>query len=378
MKWGMMLSLTSATCGGRRRRIRLVEGPEQASQEHEQEPDRDAGEDAHLCAAAGLPVASGQQVPLHHVLVGPEGLQEVEDSSHEQEPEIVLDQAGLPVAQAELSPFPGGGDDLSGVPAAQDQGTAEQASPHQQDPLQEIGPDHALNAARQGVGHGQKAHHQDHPPHVPPGDEGQGQPQEVDGQAHVQHPAQNEGGGGIGLGRIPETGSQVLVGAHSKRAAVEDHEPSQGQKHHQRQAQVIGEGPHVAEVDVSGMTHEGGAAHHRPHEGEPHDPAGQVASGQEVVFRRFLAPGEVEGQAADKRQVDDQDRDVEWAHDGSGGFGWRREQWEIVPKNVLPGMEPQKSNALTRTLESKTTRVIHRPGWIARSPESVPFGTRCD
>ena len=264
-----------------------------------------------------LPVASGQQVPLHHVLVGPEGLQEVEDPSHEQEPEVVLDQAGFPVAQAELAPFPGGGDDLAGVLPPQNQGAAEHASPHQQDPLQEIGPDHALNAARQGVGHGQEAHHQDHPPHVPPGDEGQGQPQEVDGQAHVQDPAQDERDGGISLGRIPETGSQVLVGAHSKRAAVEDHEPPQRQKHHQRQAQVIGEGPHVAEKDVPGMAHEGGAAHHRSHKGEPHHPAGQVASGQEVVLRRFLAPGEVEGQAADKRQVDDQDRDVEWAHSAS-------------------------------------------------------------
>ena len=64
-----------------------VEGPEQAADEHECGPDRQAERGAHADATQGGAVGSGGEVALHHGLIGGVLLQVVEEAVERHGPE---------------------------------------------------------------------------------------------------------------------------------------------------------------------------------------------------------------------------------------------------------------------------------------------------
>ena len=143
---------------------------------------------------------SGQQVALYVVLVAAEGLQPNEYRADDQKPLVVFGGVPLPAVDLELAALPGGRKDLRGVGIGPEQNEqdAEQPPSHQEDALNDVGPDHGLDAADQGVEHGNRSQDQDHAGDVPPRQQGRGQRQKVVGDADVGHPADQKGGGAVG------------------------------------------------------------------------------------------------------------------------------------------------------------------------------------
>ena len=201
----------------------------------------------------------------------------------------------LPPVDLELAALPGDRKDLrgAGVGPEQDEQDAEQPPSHQEDALNDVGPDHGLDAADQGVEHGYRSQNQDHAGDVPPRQQGRGQRQKVVGDADVGNPADQKGGGAVGARGVAEPLFQVFVGRHAHAPTVEQHDASGKQQHHDQRDQMGGDQKHVVVEDVSGMSHEGGAPANGAQDGEGHHPSRNAARGQKVVLGGLLPPGKV-------------------------------------------------------------------------------------
>ena len=184
---------------------------------------------------------------------------------------------------------------------------AEGNADEQHGTLDEVGPQHALQAAGVGVDDGDDAHDDDQDVYVDVHQRGQYHAGQVHDDGHTADLVDDEHHGAQHPQELAVKAQlQIVVGGINVQAAVHRQEELDGQRNGQQHAQLGKPQKPAAGVGVAGQGQEGNGAEEGGEDGHGGDPPGHGSVAFEVLFALHLFLGKVQSGKQNRQQIDDQ------------------------------------------------------------------------